>query len=157
MTDDERVAQIEGQMDETMAGYDEMILREREYIGQRGNQQGSEQEVEEADSTGPLYDEGGESDGEGGGGGQQPGAPVPTGNSNTSGHGNLPDAPGDNRAGDHKHQGGVTPPPADIPSGDDDDVVARQIREAAMREQDPELREKLWQEYRKYKNQSKKD
>jgi len=41
-------------------------------------------------------------------------------------------------------------PPADIPSGNHDDVVARQLREAAMREPDPELREKLWDEYRKY-------
>ena len=42
------------------------------------------------------------------------------------------------------------PPPDDIPSGRDDDVIARQIREAAMREPDPELREKLWDEYRNY-------
>jgi len=41
-------------------------------------------------------------------------------------------------------------PPEDIPSGRDDDVVARQLREAAMREPDPELREALWEEYRKY-------
>ena len=38
----------------------------------------------------------------------------------------------------------------DIPSGRDDDVVARQLREAAMREPDPELREALWDEYRNY-------
>ena len=43
--------------------------------------------------------------------------------------------------------------PKDIPSGDDDDVVARQLREAAEKEQDPELREKLWEEYRNYKKQ----
>jgi hypothetical protein len=43
------------------------------------------------------------------------------------------------------------PPPADIPSGNNDDVFARQLREAAMRETDPEFREKLWDEYRKYK------
>ena len=43
------------------------------------------------------------------------------------------------------------PPPADIPSGNDDDVVARQLREAAEREPDPAVREKLWDEYRKYK------
>lgn len=43
------------------------------------------------------------------------------------------------------------PPPANIPSGNDDDVVARQLREAAMREPDPVMREKLWDEYRKYK------
>ena len=41
-------------------------------------------------------------------------------------------------------------PPEDIPSGRDDDVVARQLREAAMREPDPELREALWDEYRNY-------
>ena len=43
------------------------------------------------------------------------------------------------------------PPPGDIPNGNDDDVVARQLREAAMREPDPEVRERLWNEYRKYK------
>ena len=43
--------------------------------------------------------------------------------------------------------------PKNIPSGNDDDVVARQLREAAEKEQDPELREKLWEEYRKYKKQ----
>ncbi|MEC8644661.1 MAG: hypothetical protein VXX78_04800 [Pseudomonadota bacterium] len=32
-----------------------------------------------------------------------------------------------------------------------DDIVARQIREAAMSEKDPELRKKLWTEYEKYK------
>lgn len=43
--------------------------------------------------------------------------------------------------------------PADIPDGRDDDIVARQLREAAQMEKDPALREKLWDEYRKYKNQ----
>ena len=42
------------------------------------------------------------------------------------------------------------PPPEDIPSGLDDDVVARQLREAAMNEPDPVLREALWDEYRSY-------
>ncbi len=42
-------------------------------------------------------------------------------------------------------------PPEDIPDGSDDDVVARQIREAAQGEQDPKLRKKLWEEYRRYK------
>ena len=41
--------------------------------------------------------------------------------------------------------------PEDIPSGNDDDIVARQLREAAMREPDPDIREALWNEYRKYK------
>ena len=36
-------------------------------------------------------------------------------------------------------------------SGADDDIVARQLREAAEKETDPELKEKLWQEYEEYK------
>ena len=38
-----------------------------------------------------------------------------------------------------------------VGDGRDDDVVARQIREAAMKERDPAIREKLWEEYRRYK------
>jgi hypothetical protein len=41
--------------------------------------------------------------------------------------------------------------PPDVGDGSDDDIVARQLREAAMAEEDPELREKLWDEYRRYK------
>ncbi len=40
------------------------------------------------------------------------------------------------------------------PSGHDDDIVARQIREAAEKETDPELKEKLWKEYEDYKKGS---
>ena len=35
----------------------------------------------------------------------------------------------------------------------DDDIVMRQIREAAMKETNPELREKLWDEYRRIRDQ----
>jgi len=35
--------------------------------------------------------------------------------------------------------------------GSDDDIVARQLREAAEQETDPELKEKLWREYEAYK------
>lgn len=41
--------------------------------------------------------------------------------------------------------------PPGTPDGNDDDVVARQLREAAEKEMDPELKKKLWEEYRKYK------
>jgi hypothetical protein len=36
-------------------------------------------------------------------------------------------------------------------SKEDDDIVARQLREAAENETDPELKEKLWKEYEDYK------
>lgn len=43
---------------------------------------------------------------------------------------------------------------SDRPSGHDDDIVARQIREAAEKETDPVLKEKLWEEYENYKKGS---
>ncbi len=48
---------------------------------------------------------------------------------------------------------GETGPPGegDNINTQDDDIVARQLREAAENETDPELKEKLWKEYRDYK------
>lgn len=45
------------------------------------------------------------------------------------------------------------PIPEDIGDGQGDNIVLRQIREAAMKERDPVLRDRLWDEYRKIKNQ----
>ena len=41
--------------------------------------------------------------------------------------------------------------PEDIPPADNDSILETQIREAAMREKDPEMRKRLWNEYRRYK------
>jgi hypothetical protein len=38
-----------------------------------------------------------------------------------------------------------------VGDGRGDDIVARQLREAAMAEKDPQIAEKLWDEYREYK------
>ena len=38
----------------------------------------------------------------------------------------------------------------DGPDARDNDIIARQLREAAMAETDPELKEELWEEHRKY-------
>ena len=43
----------------------------------------------------------------------------------------------------------------DRTSGQDDDIVARQLREAAEKETDPELKAKLWKEYEAYKKNRK--
>lgn len=42
--------------------------------------------------------------------------------------------------------------PNDIPDLVSEDIVAKQLREAALAEDDPVLRERLWEEYRKYNN-----
>ena len=52
-----------------------------------------------------------------------------------------------------KMKTGETPKiPPDLRNVSNDDIVARQLRAAALAETDPDLREKLWEEYRKYKN-----
>ena len=51
----------------------------------------------------------------------------------------------ENGSGDTKY----TPP--DIPDASNDDIVAKQLRELAESEADLELREKYWNQYRKYK------
>jgi hypothetical protein len=67
----------------------------------------------------------------------------------------------DESAGDPNGESGVPdiagkgtalpPDPNDIPDGRDDDIVARQLRELAESETDPELKAKYWEEYKKYK------
>ena len=41
--------------------------------------------------------------------------------------------------------------PDDVPDPQGDDIVAQQLREAAIAETDPDLRDKLWDEYKRYK------
>ena len=58
--------------------------------------------------------------------------------------------PGAGTAGEEKEKSATADSSAGE-NGDDDDVVLRQIREAAEKETDPVLKEKLWEEYRKMK------
>ena len=66
-----------------------------------------------------------------------------------SGGGAVPPGRAGSRGGGQQRSAQGAPP--DMPDGSDDDVVARQLREAAQAEQDPELRARLWDEYRRYK------
>lgn len=67
-----------------------------------------------------------------------------------------PGSPGGRIDGDDPGTPGATAAiPPDVGNGNDDDIVARQIRKAAESETDPELRKKLWDEYRKYKQGTK--
>jgi len=98
--------------------------------------------ISQSSGDGPLFEESPLSDqelSEGGGGGE--GSAVAGASGGGSGGGSATRAP-------------VADLPADIDDGKGDDIVARQIREAAMVELDPALREKLWAEYRRYSEQS---
>jgi len=147
-TPEEQVAALDAMLVAGLGEYDERLLREQERIraatpntnddsgGQDGGQGSS-------GMGGGLGGEGSGADGEAGGAagdnresGEGGGRPV-------GGQADSSEGSGD--------EGNDSEQPADIPDGNDDDVVARQLREAAEKETDPELKAKLWEEYRRYK------
>ncbi len=141
-TADEKLAVLDRSLEDSYGRFEGMILRERDYV--RGKEQARGAELE------PMP-------GEGSGGEQADGSGYVGGDGefrepiSGSGSGNRPANP-DQRDGEFEQAAVVNQVPSDIPDGSDDDVVARQLREAAIKETDPELRDKLWEEYRKYKN-----
>lgn len=140
-TSAEKTADLDAELFNGMGEFDEMLLREQERIkaatphaagGGGGDGQGSGGAGEESGSDG--------SEGSGGDGDAE--MVDGSGGSPTYGAGAGP--------GSSQRQGDNGAPPG-TPDGNDDDVVARQLREAAEKETDPVLKKKLWEEYRKYK------
>lgn len=133
LTPAEQVAVLDRQLEQSTSDFDVMILeeqqRQREMDRNRPERTQREQTTGVGAVTGgrnPYQDDvarGSSGGGMGGGYGGSGGAP-------------------ENPA--------IYEAPDDIPNGDNDDVVARQLREAAMREPNPAVRERLWNEYRKY-------
>jgi hypothetical protein len=164
-TPGEQVAALDGMLNAGLGEYDERLLREQERIKAASPNSNSE-----GSGDGGAGSEGeGQGEGEESEGGGQEGSEAETegdreseSDSQSSGG-----APGEQREGGAESgqrgrgpkdssTGPGTPgkdsdEPADIPDGSDDDVVARQLREAAEKETDPELKAKLWEEYRRYK------
>ena len=137
MTTAERVAVLDRQLEESTGVFDAIIREEQRQQRESQREQGanSQSSAQSSDGSGTETSSGGrnpyEPDEQGGYGS------VGGGIGGRSG--GTPDAPA------------VYEAPEDIPAGNDDDIVARQLREAAMREPDPDIREALWNEYRKYK------
>lgn len=152
-TPEERRAGLEGKLDESLREFDGLILKEQELLEERREETADGGGANGGGIAGYGYDAGDGADAESreeparmaGGTGGSPDAP-PDSTSEESGAiaGSDPEATDDN---------GRVPP--DVGDGRDDDIVARQLREAAMEEDDPELRERLWDEYRAYKNSTK--
>jgi len=151
-TQGERTSALTRQLDAALGDFDEMLLREQEQVkaatppvttadirasGTSGTRNGS------GDSgSGETSSRSGDIPERGDAAGEDPGGAG-------SASGGTSASSTDRAAGSRQTPPGVTPP--DIPDGSDDDVVARQLREAAEKETDPALRARLWEEYRKYK------
>jgi len=141
-TDAEKTAAMVGQFNDSLGEFDEKLLREQDRVkaqkplsasansaggGATGGSDGNSGGESAQDSVeGEAAHEGQQSD-------QQGSDKTVSGSRGTSSSGKQSTAP------------------PDIPDGSDDDVIARQLREAAEKEADPELKKKLWEEYRRYK------
>ncbi len=161
-TEEERIAGLEGQLGKSMSEFDELLLREMDELQRKRS--GSPDEsggsgTADGEGEGATSADGGaEPDGRQGSrqGQEQIGNEQPQGEEVAS-----QAEPGEQQTGAH---GGSRQSGADgsrtatrdaPPSAGDDDIVARQLREAAEQETDPVLREKLWEEYRRYKEKQK--
>jgi hypothetical protein len=145
MTAAERRAVLDARLEESYAEFDGMIIGDPERAQTEANEAGSE-----VMGTGAGGGGGGDGGDAGGFNIPEDAIIVASGPQGSTGGGFMPNGTAE-REGDFANEQQPTfDPPDDIPSGDDDDVVARQLREAAMHEPDPELREKLWDEYRNY-------
>ena len=137
MTTAERVAVLDRQLEESTGVFDAIIREEQRQQRESQREQGanSQSSTQSSDGSGTETSSGGRNPYEA----ADPGGYGSVGGGMGGRSGGAPDAPAAYEA------------PEDIPSGNDDDIVARQLREAAMREPDPDIREALWNEYRKYK------
>jgi hypothetical protein len=149
---EDRRAAIDRRLDETFGAFDATVRAAQEQTARdRAAQQG---EAAAAGASGQANKQGDGGDASAGGTGGSRGGLESVGAAGEAGQGDGDQAGGGQGGG--TGAGGTTGSgprgiPSDIPDGSDDDVVARQIREAAMKETDPELRAALWEEYRKYK------
>ena len=125
------VAAAEGELDQALEDFDGEILAERAVIQARSNEGAGTIPVPINLPSGPSADEETAPDG----------SPV-LGPRGIPSERSAPPAP---------VAGAGRQLPEDLPDAKDDDIIARQLREAAMSEPDPVLREKLWDEYRRYK------
>ena len=130
----ERAQALNQELQEGLAEFDRAMLSEQEAITQRANSEGYAGALPEGDFAG---------------GGGDPAADHPLQTAMLDGD------PGGS-TGSLKGRGDIATQsrsevPPDLVDAAGDDIIARQLREAAMKEQDPELRKKLWDEYRKYK------
>ena len=151
-------AGLEGKLDKSLSEFDELLLKEQELLEER-------RETSAVDPAGGGSASGGSGsagDEVGGGGESETGEFEGSERAETEAGGATGGSPDRPQAepvesapgapmGDETDDRRDDRIPPDVGDGSNDDIVARQLREAAMKEEDPELREKLWDEYRAYK------
>ena len=147
----EQIATLDSKLNAGLGEYDERLLREQERIKASAPNNNSEDGGSGGGGSDASDGEGSEAAGSETTGDSQAGGDASSDENQTAtAGGQAAGSPGGSGTGPG-NPGKDIDQPADIPDGSDDDIVARQLREAAEKETDPELKAKLWEEYRKYK------
>jgi hypothetical protein len=161
----DELAALDRELDESLSEFDEMLLKELDLIRARSAEKMRDLAEEAAEAAKRLREKGidvetsssseSSDESEQKEAAEKEGTHADTGESGTektkdtekgngekeAAAGQTSEEAGQGSSGERKRYGG----------GEDDDIVARQLREAAENETDPELKEKLWKEYEAYK------
>src|SRR6266436_6468667 len=152
-TSEERQAAIDKRLNDSLGSFDAELRTEQQRVAQERDTRRAAA-AGSAAAEGPATDKGGDSPGtaateappedtDRSAPGRHPGKAKPRDPS-----GDLKSEKAGKKPDDNAGNGASA---REIPDGSDDDVVARRLRQAAQQETDPELKEKLWQEYIDYK------
>lgn len=141
-TSEERRAVLSGRLDKSLGDFDKTL-------GEEQRRTAEERDARAASGRGALPED---RDGAGSGGSRSTReGDLRSERTAQQGASGGKDAPGGDAQDRGTVAGGSGSPDRGIPSGEDDDIVARRLRRAAEQETDPELKEKLWKEYADYK------
>jgi|SRR5579862_2573154 len=152
-TSDERQAAIDKKLNDSLGSFDAQLRTEQQRVAQERDQRQAAAAGSAAtersgagrngDAAGTASPDGADADDKPAGSGRRGPFSRPRDHS-----GDLKSEKAAKKPDDNAGNGATA---REIPDGSDDDVVARRLRQAAEQETDPELKEKLWQEYVDYK------
>ena len=149
----DQVAALDKEFNDSLAKFDDRLLKEMDAIRAGSAKKLQDLAQEAADAAKRLRDKGVDVDTAGSESSEETDAQKEASQSGreTETTGGAAEAETASRDGSRK--GGKSGSADDRHRTDyeDDDIVARQLREAAENETDPELKEKLWKEYEEYK------
>ena len=139
LTSEEQTLQFTQQLDERFADFDRLLLREREFLNETQKEQGEPQNSGGSEAaSGESFE------------GLDDFDAIATGDYSSQDNSKSSQHTAGQNTYPSKNTNVNTPP--DLVNSKGDDVIARQLREAAQKEREPILRERLWNEYRKYKS-----
>jgi hypothetical protein len=149
----DEVAALDKEFNESLAKFDDRLLKEMDAIRAGSAKKLQDLAQEAADAAKRLRDKGVDVDTSGSESSEETDAQKEASKSSRETETTGGAADTETASRDGSRRGGKSGSADDRHRTDyeDDDIVARQLREAAENETDPELKEKLWKEYEEYK------